>query len=1020
MNSVCSTRTANHKIIWALLVSIAMIGPVFHYEPAISRTPTGENSLHFVSIEPTVFMVRQENQLMQLVEIGIENSAGETSASLHVEYDTEPVSLTTITAEKGKNQIEVFVPDIAHPRQVTFLLTAGDNELDRKSLAWQPQRRWKVFFVPITHHDLGYTDTIENVLNQYAGFYDDVLRFCLETDGFPEEAQYRYTAEGSWSMQHFFDNRPEESIAQLEHYVKGGRIEIGALFGNEISALCGHEQLIRLMYPSFRLGAALGGAIRTGSITDIPGLSWGLPKVMAGAGVKYFFAGLPTYFHWGRNDIHTFWDEERVLRHERPDAFRWQGPDGQAVLVYYQGSYGFFGEVTGPDSIEYIRELLPVELMRMEKSGSPFSVARYIHNGVDNHPPDVKISHIVREWNTRWAYPRLIVSTNTMFFEELEKQCSDVRTFRGELPHTDYTVGAISTAKETAINRLTHDGLLTAEKLAAVASVLCDAPYPALKIRNAYNDMNLYDEHTWGKSEPVGELQDWAWNEKSHYAYRAAGQARTIMETGVSQLTNRIKCESSGRYIMVFNPLSYERTDVARLTRFSAEEPVELIDIESGEKIPCQLIPVNDPQAPAPYAAYRSAMGSYNPRELYDLVFIARNVPSVGYKTYRIEGVTKAEAGNNALQVKDNVLENKFFRITAQANSGGISSIYDKELNRELVDPGAPHTVNQFAMRWIRTGRIEGPVDIEIHEGQKGPISASLIIKSAGPGCPQISQEITVYDQLKRIDFANRILKDSTPLQEIYFAFPFKVSNPDFRFEASNSVIKPFRDQFPGSNTNYYTVQHWADVSDGSLGITLSPVESHIMEFGGLWPTYVSQAHHGIDPPGYGSPFIRPEEVTNGYIYAFVMSSNFRTNFQPVQQSDILFRFSMTTHAGDWRQGNCAQFGWAAGTPFIVREFRGKNDGNLAAEKMSFCSVDKSNVLVTAIKEAEDGDGLIIRLIETTGVETLTRLTFPDITAREAYLTNLMEQNHGKADFTEHEILVPVASFGIATIRLSI
>lgn len=131
---------------------------------------------------------------------------------------------------------------------------------------------------------------------------------------------------------------------------------------------------------------------------------------------------------------------------------------------------------------------LPGELEKMQQQETPFSVMRYIHNGVDNYPPDIKISEIVREWNNKWAYPKLIVGTNTMFFEELEKQCSDVRTFRGELPHTDYVVGALSTAKETTINRLSHDALARAEKLAAIASLAADLPYPADDIRRAYDE----------------------------------------------------------------------------------------------------------------------------------------------------------------------------------------------------------------------------------------------------------------------------------------------------------------------------------------------------------------------------------------------------------------------------------------------------------------------------------------------------------------------------------------------------
>ena len=261
-------------------------------------------------------------------------------------------------------------------------------------------------------------------------------------------------------------------------------------------------------------------------------------------------------------------------------------------------------------------------------------------------------------------------------------------------------------------------------------------------------------------------------------------------------------------------------------------------------------------------------------------------------------------------------------------------------------------------------------------------------------------------------------MKDSTPLQEIYFAFPFKMDKPDFRFEGSNSVIKPLRDQFPGSNTNYYAVQHWADVSDGQFGITVSPVESHLLEFGGLWPNYCSQAHHGVDPPGYGADFVTPQQVTKGHMYAFVMSSNFRTNFQPVQQSEILFRYSLTTHEGNWQKGNCARFGWAAANQFIVDDVHGKKDGPLAPGTMSFCSVDRPNVMLTTLKRAEDGEGIIIRLIETQGEPTTALVTLPHIAVARATVTNLVEENQGRAVFTEHQVQVNLKAFGIATIRI--
>lgn len=984
-----------------------------------STAVIAQGSVKLVTVRPTVFFQGEGNALTQLGEATVENlSQEQVKITLESQVQGRRPGRMSVTVPEGKTKVKFKLADIDKTEMVTLVLKVNGREVDRCSMTWKPQRKWTVFFIPITHHDLGYTDTIENVLNRYAGFYDDILRFCRETDDWPDEAKYRYTAEGAWAMQHFVQTRDEEEIEELGKYVKKGRIEIGALIGNEISGLCGHEQLVRLMYPSFRMAHRFDGKILTGSITDVPGLSWGLPAVMAGAGVKYFFAGLPTYFEWGRNDIHTFWDESAVLRHGRPDAFRWQGPDGESVLVYYQGSYGFFGNVTGPHTYEYVMEKLPVELEKMQKEDTPFSVMRYIHNGVDNYPPDVEISQIVRQWNEKWAYPKLIVGTNTMFFEELEKQCSGIRTFKGELPHTDYAVGALSTAKETTINRLTHDALARAEKLATVASLAADLPYPAADIRKAYDDVLLYDEHTWGKAYPAGRLQDWAWNEKSHYAYRAAGLTQQITNASIEHLVNRIERKEDGHYIVVFNPLSFARTDIVRVPKFRGSGS-EVYDLSLPGAAPqiCQYVDLTGPQAAVPYAAYRHARGQFEPHELRDLLFVARDVPPLGYKVFKIGEKSSGSSSSN-IKVGPNALENRFYRVRIDRKTGGISSIYDKEAQRELVDESAPHKVNQFVARWMQSGKIEGPDNVIIKKGQAGPICGSLIVEAREPGCPQITQEITLYNKVKRIDFANRILKDSTPLQEIYFAFPFKMDKPDFRFEGSNSVIKPFRDQFPGSNTNYYSVQHWADVSDGQFGITLSPVESHLIEFGGLWPNYCSQAHHGIDPPGYGAPFVTPEQVTKGHMYSFVMSSNFRTNFQPVQQSEILFRYSLTTHQGDWSKGNCASFGWAAANHFIVDDVHGKKDGPLAPDSASFCSVDKPNVLLTTLKRAEDGKGIIIRMIETQGNPTTASVTLPHIAVLKATLSNLVEENKGPAVFTDHQVQANLKAFGIATIRV--
>jgi len=975
--------------------------------------------LNIHAIEPTVLFVRENDALLQQVRITVDNPS-ESAESTQILFEVGNRAPTTCPigpVGKGEHTLPIHVPDLREPAPVTLSLQVGDQIHDRRELTWQPRKHWRVHLVPIAHHDLGYTDTIEGVLRKYCRIYEDVLRFCAETADWPEEARFRYTAEEAWSIQHFARNGSPEQVEKLARYVREGRIEVPALFGNQISGLCGHEELIRLLYPSFRLKRELGAPIRAGSITDVPGLSWGLPTALAGAGVRFFFAGLPTYFRWENPhvspDIHTFWDEDAVMRsHGRPDAFYWEGPDGKQVLVYYQGGYGCWS----PQSCREVLDQLPGMLDEMDERESPFSAVRYGGYGCgDNAAADIAASYVAREWNQRWAFPRLVVSTHSAFFAELEEECENLRTFRGELPHTDYAVGAVSTARETSLNRLTHDRLHAAEKAATLA--FPSDPELSAQIGEAYENMLLFDEHTWGKARQVGLEQDFAWSEKAQYAYRAASTAEAILSRSLGKIAASVRLTGEEQHLIVFNVLSFARTDLVRVPDFYLEDAFDLVDAETGERISYQLVELAGPQAPVPHAAGRWARGLFNPPERFDLVFAAGDVPPMGYRTYRIAPRREKPCFSGDVEVGERTLENRFFRIGLDPHTGAVESVYDKELGRELVDPDASHRLNQLVVRRAQTGAQEIPETGTIARGEDGPVYGSLIVSGSAAGCPQLTQEIRLYDGIKRIDFANRVLKDSTPGMELYFAFPFKMDDPTFHFEASNSVIQPRRDQFPGSNSNYYSVQHWAEVADGEAGAVLSPVEAHLLEFGGLWPCYVSQAHHGVTPPDFGRDFAGPDELAKGHMYSFVMDSNFRTNFQPVQQGDLLFRYALTAHAGDWRTGRPRDFGWGVGNPLSAVLRVGPNEGTLPLSA-SFCQVDRDHVLVSALKRAEAGDGLIVRLIETTGAAAEVTVTLPFLEIERAYRTNLVEENQTLLPAREHSVAVLIEGFGIATIRL--
>ena len=1015
------------------------------------------SSVRIVSVEPSVFFVREGETLRQVVRLALENEGDEREFYLGVRAEGLEELRPLGSVGAGRVVSEVSFPDIRCPTEVHLSLWTAGVLQDEARIPWKPEKHWEVYLVHYAHHDLGYTDLPDKVLAEYDGFMDQVLRYCQETEDWPEEeAKFRYLCEQSWSVVHFVEHRPPEVVERLAHFIRNGQIEVSVLFANEIQELCGHEELIRLLYPSFRLKRELGIELASAEHNDIPGFSWGLASVLAGAGIRYFSPGVPLwYFGRGEEQVHPLWDTAEALPLTMPAACWWEGPDGARVLLWSD----LHGNEWQPYDLQQALSELPGMLRDLERQGYPYDMVSYTLRGGhrDNAPPTLRYAHLVREWNRRWAYPRLINATNALFLRAFERRWGNtLKTLRGDVPGTDYCAAATCTPKETALNRNTHDGLLTAEKLAAIASLLAGYEYPQAILDEAYRQALYYDEHCWGMAHPGGPAQDGSWSEKGGFAYKAAALTHDIIVKASNRLAERVAYPEEGYYLTVFNPLAQERSEIVRAPLHPwqpcsspmfwkepdaetpwplwlsggavgrrlvvppssfLERPFELWDVATGRRMPYQVARLSDPQAAQPWAAERVALGKVDPSHLYDLVFLAEGIPAMGYKTYRIVPCKEwPEFASDSMAINETV-ENRFFRLRWDPQSGTLLSLWDKELDRELIDRAARHGLGQMIVRSSESGEEETLRITGISVNEAGPVYTTLSFKGEASCCPRVSGEITLYHALKRVDFAARILRDSTPMRELYFAFPFAVEAPQFRFEAPNAVIEPLRDQWPGSNTDYYAVQHWADVFNRDWGIVWAPLDAPMVEFGGLWPGYVSGAHHGVRPPGYGHPFLRPGELKRGHLYSLVSYNNFRTNFVNIHPGEFLVRYAFSAHQGDWREGRARGFGWSVANPPVTVWMKGPRPGDWPPTA-SFCQVQPENVLLLTFKRAEDSRGYILRLLEAEGEEVEAVVILPRFSLLEAYETNLVEEDRHSLPCSGRAVRVALRPFSLATIRL--
>ena len=74
--------------------------------------------------------------------------------------------------------------------------------------------------------------------------------------------------------------------------------------------------------------------------------------------------------------------------------------------------------------------------------------------------------------------------------------------------------------------------------------------------------------------------------------------------------------------------------------------------------------------------------------------FLAARVPAMGYRVYRMESSQTAPVSPEPKAA--NTIENEFFRVTVDPNRGGVSSIFDKQSGRELVDSKSPYLLDQY------------------------------------------------------------------------------------------------------------------------------------------------------------------------------------------------------------------------------------------------------------------------------------------------------------------------------------
>jgi hypothetical protein len=819
------------------------------------------------------------------------------------------------------------------------------------------------------HVDIGYTNWAEGVLQKYCtNMLDKTLNSLDETSTLPKSEQFVWTIP-AWPLKYMLENSNEEKKVKLEQAVKEGRIVPHALpltFETEASDL---ENLVRgLSYASeinekYHLPPA-----RDAKLTDVPSHSRVLPTILKNAGIDFL--------HLGCNP--------GSISPDVPKLFWWQGPDGSKLLTLYWAEY-YGSSILPPKDWPYKTWLAMIHTH--ENSGAPTAdeVAELLKTAKEQMPnANVKIGRL------------------SDFYDLLIKEEPNLPTITGDMPDT-WIHGYMSMPKETGISKFLqretyHTEILNAQLMEWGMNHHSVENY----IRDAVENMILYDEHTFGAAMTHANQHKWTysdafkinkslgnynfiegtWREKGNRIRNAEKVIVPLMKQQLRQLASSVEVE--GKRIVVYNPLPWTRSGRVNFFAGVYQKKFKIYGVKDATS--GQVIPVY---------------------EDYNLIsFDAEFVPSMGYKTYI--PILEPIPIETKLKIDEtlHLLENKFFALKIDPQKGTLSSVFDKQSNRELADqksnegfgqyvlekpgqekidaynkayvkPGSEHWANDEMIRPsipnLESVLYKGTCEKIVYQDMQNAIRATVFGKLNDKDAQQYLVTYTLYENQPYVEIVWGVdgKKPNSLPEAGWFSFPFNIENPEYRLYRTGGIVDPKREFVDRSNVDFYFLNTSMTMFDGSgRGVALNcPASPGI----------------SIDKPGLFQ-FSKNKQLTSGKVFVNLYNTQWGTNFTEWIEGSFSSKMYVWNYDKYDSEASFITPSEETRSPLKGVFYDGPK-GKKALEQAGLM-VNMKGVLVTAYKK--ESDGQLLRVWEQAGNNGLCEITLLwNSPYKKAYSCNL-------------------------------